>query len=128
MQLKWRETSYHFVLFCFALSSYVLFTSALSCTALFCSTLFCSTLFFFALLCQSSRQTLNRLKSKINIWNQVVSLKSVCPILSLITIMFETQKSVYGLKNLCQQMHIKRDISIWNIKILLSVLIVIRDR
>jgi len=29
---------------------------------------------------------------------------------------------------LCQQMHIKRDISNWNIKIVLSVLIVVRGR
>jgi len=30
---------------------------------------------------------------------------------------------VYRLKKICQQMHIKRDISDWNIKIILSVLI-----
>ena len=30
---------------------------------------------------------------------------------------------MYPLKNVCQQMHIKRDISNWNIKIILSVLI-----
>jgi len=30
--------------------------------------------------------------------------------------MYKTQKWVYRLKHLCQQMHIRRDISIWNIK------------
>ena len=34
-----------------------------------------------------------------------------------------TKVSVSMKKNLCQQMHIKRDISNWNIKVILSVLI-----
>jgi len=32
-----------------------------------------------------------------------------------------TKVSVMIKKNLCQQMHIKRDISIWNLKIMLKV-------
>jgi len=39
----------------------------------------------------------------------------------------DTKVSV-SIKKLCQQMHIKRDISIWNIKIILSILIVVRGR
>jgi len=40
----------------------------------------------------------------------------------------DTKINVSIKKNECPQMHIKRDISNWNIKIILGVLIVVRGR